>query len=157
MKVKIPGGEIRVDKSDLGIIRKFHWRIVSGGRGGRKVVSARILLHRVLIETDLEVDHKNGDTLDNRRKNLREATHQENSRNRKLSKRNKSGHTGVFLCSSGKYKASIRVKGKIKVLGHFTSKRKAVACRRTAEKKYYGEFVRQTGESNGNEERQKTD
>lgn len=45
----------------------------------------------------LEIDHINGDSLDNRIKNLREVSRRENSKNLKLSIANKSGVPGVYL------------------------------------------------------------
>lgn len=46
-------------------------------------------------DSKLEVDHINGNKWDNRKCNLRIVTHADNTKNRKLSSRNKSGYTGV--------------------------------------------------------------
>src|SRR5690606_18776525 len=43
-----------------------------------------------------DIDHINGDGLDNRLANLRSVSHSINHRNRRLQSNNKSGHTGVF-------------------------------------------------------------
>lgn len=58
-------------------------------------------MHRELLglERGREVDHINGDTLDNRRANLRAVTHAQNMQNRKLHKNNTSGIRGVMFDS----------------------------------------------------------
>ena len=78
--------------------------------GGKKK-RYRPLLHRYVLEvsdTSVIIDHINGDGLDNRRSNLRIATHTENCRNARLSARNSSGLKGVTLHSEGNY---VRWKG----------------------------------------------
>jgi hypothetical protein len=67
-----------------------------------------------------EIDHKNGNGLDNRRSNLRSATHQENNRNRRLQSNNTSGFKGVHweTCTQ-KWRASIKISGRQIRLGRF--------------------------------------
>lgn len=91
-----------------------------------------------------KIDHINGDTDDNRIANLREATQQQNSRNRKLSCNNTSGYSGVRWHSlTGKWLVQIAVPGKGQThVGLFSDKDEAICARKTAERKYYGEFVR---------------
>jgi hypothetical protein len=88
-----------------------------------------------------EIDHINGDRSDNRWRNLREATPAENSRNRRTTARNTSGVPGVYWdAASGKWRAQIQVNRKKINLGYFTEFEDAVAARRAAEVKYFGEF-----------------
>lgn len=76
-----------------------------------------------------EIDHRNGVTSDNRRRNLRIATRVGNTQNRGLSRNNTSGYTGVSLDRrSGKYVASIGSGGKQIRLGSFETPRKAHAA-----------------------------
>jgi hypothetical protein len=64
------------------------------------------------------IDHINGNTLDNRIKNLRCAGYELNSKNRRMRKDNKSGVTGVII-HNGKYRAEIKSNGKSYHLGCF--------------------------------------
>ena len=67
------------------------------------------------------LDHINGIRDDNRISNLREVDIQANNENRrKAQKNNAIGFLGVHI-SKGKYEASIRIKGKSKNLGRYTT------------------------------------
>lgn len=82
------------------------------------------------------IDHINGDRADNRMANLREATHEINSRNLRLFVTNTSGVAGVsFDKQRGKWHAYIGVGDNArKTLGHFASKEEAAAARQGAER-----------------------
>lgn len=116
----------------------------------RKPGAQNIYLHRVILERILGrrlkenemCDHKNGYTLDCTRSNLRLATHQQNMWNRAISSRNKSGVLGVHWNRfKQKWRARIRVNGKVKELGDFKRLESAERARLRAEIKYYGEFA----------------
>lgn len=83
-----------------------------------------------------DVDHINQDSLDNRWENLRECSHAENGRNQKKYLSNTSGHTGIHLRESGKWRARIFAEGKHINLGTFSSYELAVAARALAESTY---------------------
>ena len=88
-----------------------------------------------------EVDHINGNPADNRWVNLRPATRVENMRNQRTNARNTSGVTGVsWDTRRGKWMAFIQTNRKTTHLGYFTKFEDAVAARRAAEVKYFGEF-----------------
>jgi len=90
-----------------------------------------------------QVDHINGNTLDNRIKNLRLATHKQNRKNSKVCKNNNSGVTGVFWHKAGrKWVSCINVDCKPIYLGSFKKKEDAIQARIEAEKKYFSEFRR---------------
>ena len=99
--------------------------------------------HGAMPPSGIEVDHIDGDRLNNRIENLRLATHTENARNRQnLSKRNSSGSTGVcWHIRARKWFARIKVNGRYIHLGLFTNKQDAIAARRIAEAKHFGEFA----------------
>jgi hypothetical protein len=92
----LPGGLVRIalskgfstliDASDLEYVLRHRWHaICPSGNGRRYYAAARtggrsMYLHRYLLPHDqLQTDHVNGDTLDNRRANLRSATPAQNA------------------------------------------------------------------------------
>jgi hypothetical protein len=90
-----------------------------------------------------EIDHKDGDTYNNRWKNFRLATTQENGRNRGVHKSNTSGAKGVDR-HKGKWRSRIIVDYKQIHLGSFYNFEDAVKARLNAEQLYFGEFNRAT-------------
>ena len=81
-----------------------------------------------------QIDHIDGDPLNNHIDNLRVVTHQENLKNQKIYDNNKSGVTGVnFDEKSQKWHARIMADGKRKHLGYFDNFEDAVAARKAAE------------------------
>lgn len=90
-----------------------------------------------------QIDHVNGERADNRFANLREATNSQNLANSKASSRNRSGHKGVYwFAESEKWRANIRVNGRLISLGLFGNKEDAAAAYEAAAKLHFGEFAR---------------
>ena len=86
-----------------------------------------IHMHRVIMNPParMVVDHVNGDTLDNRRENLRVTTQSQNIKNQK---RRRSGQISLgttFLKSAGKYQAQIWCNGRYRYLGIFATEKEA--------------------------------
>ena len=107
--------------------------------GGRKKMIKR---HHFITGWNY-VDHINGDGLDNRRANLRQATHKENARNRRLSVNNSSGYMGVgWSKAAKKWRAYISPDGRQVHLGLFTSPEDAARARDAAAQEQFGGFAR---------------
>lgn len=88
---------------------------------------------------DIEVDHINGDGLDNRRHNLRACTRAQNSHN---SKPIRGVFKGVFQRNNGKsWRAAIRVNDRLLCLGTYTTPEMAAAAYNKAAREYFGEFA----------------
>lgn len=141
-----------VDEEDYPLVSQYKWwlsyphiqglfyaRTVTYLNGKRR----EIALHRLIMgfPEGKEIDHINGDGLDNRRSNLRICNRAENMHNSRKQKNNKSGYKGVILTRSGNWRASIGVNGKCISLGTFYSAIDAAKRYDEEAKKLYGEFA----------------
>lgn len=150
-----------VDISDYEILSQWKWHAANSKNkpnfyASRKIWIGRIngvkkmtnvSMHRFILglaDSDKRFgDHINGNTLDNRRCNLRIATPSENNMNSVLRKDNVSGCRGVFWNKlNRKWRARIAVYGKNIEIGSFESKEEAIAARKKVEIEYFGEFIR---------------
>ena len=88
-------------------------------------------------ESNLVIDHKNGDHYDNTIENLRLVTPTENNRNKSTPKDNTSGHIGVnWVKKRRTWQVQIGANGKNIHVGYFKNKDAAIAARKEAEIKY---------------------
>jgi hypothetical protein len=92
----------------------------------------------------LLVDHRNCDTLDNRKANLRPATHSQNQFNRRKTKsKTSSRFIGVsFEKASGRWLADICCHRKSKRIGRFSSEIDAAHAYDAAARIYHKDFAR---------------
>lgn len=105
-----------------------------GNTGYRASRVIYMLVHNIDPE---QVDHIDGDRLNNRIHNLRDVTGQINQRNMKKASNNTSGQTGVtWDAAKEMWSARINVEGKCVNLGRFTSYDDAVSSRKNAELTY---------------------
>lgn len=107
-------------------------------------MSGGLLMHRFILNAPkgMDVDHINGDSLDNQRANLRVCTHAENGRNIHKNNRNMSEYKGVrFKRDRKKYVARIKVNYKSIHLGYYETPDEAALAYNVAAKKYFGEYA----------------
>jgi len=141
------------DSKYVNIISQYKWHLFTstkyvGGGWKDNDVWKDMLLHRFLLyledgKFDTEVDHKDGNRLNNLISNLRRCTIQQNNQNaKKTSKITSSKYKGVnFSTYHMKFKASISV-NKISIyLGIFSSEIDAAKAYNEAAIKYFGEFA----------------
>lgn len=84
-----------------------------------------------------QIDHIDGNRLNNSIHNLRLVTNTKNAKNHGLYKHNTSGVSGICFCTlNGKWKASIVLNQKRVHLGYYNKFEDAVAARKQAEKEY---------------------
>lgn len=95
-----------VDEADLHLVSSYVWYAYKIGRNWYAMTevvnngkSRRLYMHRLITGASgkLEVDHINGDGMDNTRANLRIVSHQQNLVNQRLSSASTTGFKGVTL------------------------------------------------------------
>lgn len=139
-----------IDREDCERVMQYKWCF--GGRGyairagkyanGKQ--SPNIKLHRFLINAPAgyEVDHINGDTLDNRKANIRVCTVQQNQRNRSLGKNNSSGYKGVtWVKAQGKWRAQLALSKGKRYLKSFDTAIEAALAYDEVALEHFGEFA----------------
>lgn len=155
-KISLTQGKVAlVDDKDFEFLSKFKWYARKNGRTYyatrnsrqvNKVRTAQIQMHKVIMgETPCgkEIDHIDGNGLNNKRVNLRFATKTENNRNCLIRKDNTSGHKGVYWDkNSRKWKAQVGYNKKVLSLGRFDSIEEAIKTYQNFVKENFGEFVR---------------
>ena len=141
-----------VDDTDYKTLSKYKWHALvtkhtSYAKRNSKNREA-ILMHRQILgpPKGIQVDHINHNGLDNRRSNLRLATHGQNlARKRGIPK---SGYKGVDF-SQGKWRARIRKNRTQMFLGHFGSAEEAGKAYDLAAMKLHGKFAKTNAEMRG--------
>lgn len=138
-----------IDAEDAARVLTFKWaamprpRTVYAFRAIRRADGARTTqsLHTFLTGY-ARTDHLDGDGLNNRRANLREATSNQNMHNRRLNKDNLSGFKGVsWHKRDGFWQAGIRADGRSKNLGYYATAEEAARAYDAAARELHGDFA----------------
>ena len=156
MSKRIPltqGKEAIVSDRDYAYLRQWNWCYGKNSknsegyakRAAPRPRKATIKMHKIVaarMNLTGEIDHRNGDKLDNRRCNLRGATGSQNRANRGAQRNNTSGFKGVCWSNwAEKWVVNIQVKGKQKHVGYFEDKHSAARAYNRAALKHYGQFA----------------
>lgn len=137
-----------VDEADFAWASQWTWRLSHDGyaRRGKRINGKQTIytLHRELMGNPdgMDVDHINGNRLDNRRCNLRVCTRAQNVRNkRKLNGTNP--YKGIsWEKQRNKWRARVKAFGVTYDLGFFDDPKAAALAYDEAARKYHGEFAR---------------
>jgi AP2 domain. len=157
-EIKLKNGQVvLVDDEDFGFLNRFTWSLRKCADRHYVVTAKRIgdkyhatYMHRMILNAPpfLVVDHANGNTLDNRKENLRVCTQTENSYNRKPTTGyqykgvQKVKSTGTKRPRRRRFIASIFYKGKPINLGYYETEEDAARAYDKKAKELFGEFAR---------------
>lgn len=159
--IKIPLGDYvaLIDDEDLGLVANINWYPLIQEVAGREQVYAlsykdyrTVPMHRLIMGAGKreEVDHIDGDGLNNQRFNLRIVTHQQNSWNSLPKPKTGAIHSiykGVIWHSSrvgatsGRWAAELRTNGK-RFKKYFSSEREAALYYNEMATEHFGEFAK---------------
>ena len=146
-----------VDDTDYKWLRQWEWHYEKGYAARTRVNRdapgpKNIYMHRTILKLKskvfrkIQVDHIDGNGLNNQRSNLRVVNTSKNAMNRKKMSGCKSKYKGVTK-RPAKYKkkqwqASIRVNGKLLYLGDYITQEQAALAYNDAALKHFGNFAR---------------
>ncbi len=137
-------GYAAVDDADEALANTRRWYWNKRGYAASDLTGSRVLLHRFLLSAPegAEVDHRDGDKLNNRRENLRVSDRKGNGSNRSAQPFNTSGFKGVgWHKQSRRWRARIMVDHKDIFLGLYDSAAEAGKVYAEAAEKHFGEFA----------------
>lgn len=157
--VHLPGGYVAFVDDDLWpLVRLYTWHVAKSRNTyyawtnvrhpeKEELAYTRKGMHQLVMGTQLgdgqQIDHVDGNGLNNQRSNLRFATTQQNMANRQAMSGGSSSYKGVHWDKrTQKWRAQISVNGKQRHLGVFTDELEAAQAYDKAALEAHGEFAR---------------
>jgi hypothetical protein len=154
--IRLASGEVTLlDEDDYERLKGYRYRKVSGGYAMRTIYAGGKetgrLLHRDILDVPegMEVDHKDGDPLNNTKANLRVCTRSQNHANRKKPARRQgktSRYRGVFfnrqpVTAKRPWWATIGKDRKQRYIGAFATEDEAARAYDRKALELFGEFA----------------
>ena len=137
-------GRTKIDSKNIPLVKDYKWYLNSNGYVATNNYNGKYTyLHKLICQNnnDKYTDHHDRNKLNNTEKNLRSVNGSENQTNKGIRSNNTSGKVGVHWSKqNNKWCAMICKNKKHKNLGYFDNYEDAVACRKEAEKEYFGDY-----------------
>lgn len=136
-----------VDDSDFDMLSSVKWRAEKNGKYGKWYAisskNPKVYMHQMLLILPIgfQVDHEDGNSLNNQRYNLRKSTHSQNGANRKVKETKECRYLGVHKRSNGNYQALSRKNYKRYSAGTFKTQEAAALAYNSLAVRLHGEFA----------------
>lgn len=153
-EIQLTQGKIAlVDDEDFDRVNQLKWcaQCIHTRKGWRAISNAprvqgrgrTLYMHRFLVPGQIQIDHKDGNGLNNQKSNLRPATPSQNAANQRKLSKSSSVFKGVKWHRTGHcWQAQIGVNGAYVYLGVYASEADAAHVYDYAARIYFGEFAR---------------
>jgi hypothetical protein len=132
-----------VDDEDYEYLSQYKWSVTSRGYACRNSMGKLVLMHRVIMgDSNMDIDHVDGDRLNNQKSNLRFATRSQNMANSRPHKSSSSKYKGVTWDRyGGKWKAAIMHHGKNYHIGRYSDELEAARAYNEKARELFGEYA----------------
>lgn len=139
------GTDIKVNSDTYVWAKYFTWKVNSDGYAVcGKSPDRNMLMHRVITDCpdNMQVDHINGEKLDNTRENLRIVTAHQNSMNRRINSNSNTGYKGVYWHKRDKkFVVVVKFHGKKYFSGRFNNAEEAHEAYMRKSKELFGDYA----------------
>lgn len=144
-----------VDDEDYDKVSKFRWFAVKKGNNyyaqrvnytniNSELMGKTSIMHRFIlgeVDSNIKIDHRDHNTLNNQKNNLRRCTQKQNCINTSSHKGSTSKYRGVYLNNSFKWSAQIKHPNGLRETKTFNSEIEAAKWYNEKAEKSYGEFA----------------
>lgn len=138
-----------VDDVDFDALKNYRWSLTKAGyvtryAGGGRSAQAYVYMHRQIMDfPDGNIDHKDGDPLNNCRSNLRVVNQSQNNQNARPRANGTSQYKGVYwVIGKQRWAAVIHVDKQKVFLGYYTTEQVAAEAYNKAATHYFGQYAR---------------
>lgn len=142
------GANAIVDYADFDWLQRWNWTLRSSNSGRyafrKDSANRNVYMHRLILDCgeNEDCDHRNFNSLDNRRANLRKCSHSQNKQHNRGNSGASSAYVGVsWIVRLKKWRASVTMSGIYYYCGLFENEDCAARARDLKAQKLFGQFT----------------